>query len=651
MRICLASSEHSSWGGIGNETRSLAVLLGGRHEVTFVQVAECDPGGAPPAPLPGVREVSGRPSPDLARLSFSCDSHRESAALLEAIEGAYGDAGPDYLEVTDYHANGLVPLQARKAGHPLLRDTLVGVRASATVELLSVHDGTLYEPGVELVSALEREQFRLADRLLWHGGDTLDMYRRYYSDVDLPEAVRVPAAFDRPATPPIAEARDVDRPLEILFVGRLQRCKGALDLVEACLGLDDDNWRLTMIGADTATAPVGQSVRMTIETMCGGDPRVNLVEPIPYEELQRRWVEHDLLVVASTLEVYGNVAVEAMRAGLPVLTTPVGGPVGIVEHGVTGWHTDGLGAEPIRRALSHLLANRGEVERVRASGAVYERFLQLTDPDLILERYDRMLTAATAPQPRRVTRSDQPLVTAVVPYYRSSDYIEEAVDSLLGQSHRNLEVLVVNDGSFEEEDEILDRLVADRRIEVVTKLNGGESSARNLGICLARGEYVAMLDADNAFEEDFVARALETFRSDPSLAYVTCRLRFVLPDGSDFESGGYVPLGNRVLANDSYESNDSNNWDGDTVALIPRRIFSELGYRYEPIAGMQSDWELYRHLREDGRFGAVIPELLVRYRVRPESVSRSHGLPYSKRSWNEARSRRRKRRIRWIGEE
>jgi hypothetical protein len=168
-------------------------MLGGtHHEVALVQAGGGGSHGRRPAPAAGVIEVSARPSPDLARLSFSCDAHRESAAVLEAIEEAYGDTGPDYLEVTDYHANGLVPLQARQAGHPLLRDTLVGVRLAATAELVSVHDGTLYQPGIELVAALEREQFRLADRLVWRGGDTLNLYRRHYADIDLPEAVFIP---------------------------------------------------------------------------------------------------------------------------------------------------------------------------------------------------------------------------------------------------------------------------------------------------------------------------------------------------------------------------------------------------------------------------------------------------------------------------
>jgi glycogen synthase len=648
LKICLVSSEQSPWGGIGHSLRVLATLLATRHEVTLIETG--GPPGEGTTPPPGVRVVSARPGPRLERISFSCDSHRRSAAVLEAIEATYDGAGPDYLEVTDYHANGLVPLQARRAGHPLLRDTLIAVRASSTAELIAVHDGTLHQPGIELVAALEREQLRLADRLLWRGGDTLDLYRRYYSDLELPEAVRVPPPLDRPQTPPVAAARGTDRPLEIIFVGRLQRFKGTLDLVEACLGLEAEDWRLTLIGSDTATAPVGQSVEMTAEAMCGGDPRIRFEGPLGHEELQRRWARHDLLVVPSTFEVWGNVAVEAMRAGLPVLATPVGGPAGIVEHGVSGWHTDGLGTAAIRRALSRLLADRDEVERVRASGAVYERFLGLTDPEAVLAGYERLAGAARPPSASPPKRSGAPLVTGVVPYHRSSEHVVDAVESLLGQSHENLEVLIVNDGSFEPQDEILDRFDADPRVEVVTQLNRGESAARNLGAALARGEHVAMLDADNVLEPDFVARALAMLRAEPELAYVTCWLRFVGPDGAELDGRGYAPLGNRVVADDSYRSNDSNNWDGDTIALLPRRIFAELGYRFDPLAGIQSDWELYRNLREDGRFGAVIPALLARYRVRPDSLARAHGEALYQRAWGEARSRRRMRAMRWTAE-
>lgn len=649
MKVCLVSSEPTSRGEVGCSLRNLAPLLARRHEVTLVEAGGSEDGRLPGAVPPGVRRVFAEPgsNPDLRQLSFSCDAHRDSAAVLEAIERAYGRSGPDYLEVADRYASGLIPLQAREAGSATLERTLIGVRLASTTELIGANDGTLEEPGARMVSALEREQLRLADRLLWSGGDTLGLYRRYYSDLTLPEAVRIRLAFDRPQAAPVPERRPVDRSLRILFVGRLQRSKGIFDLVEACLGLARDDWRLTMIGPDTDTAPGGESARMTIEAMCGEDPRIEIEGPVPHDELQRRWPEHDLLVVPSTLEVRGEVALEAMRGGLPVLATPVGDLVEVVAPDLTGWHADGIGPDPIRRALDRLLADRGEVERVRSSGAIYERFLALTDPEEILAGYQRLLDGPVSAQARsRYDDDDPPLVTGIVPYFGAAAYVTDAVESLLDQTHPNLEVMIVNDGSFDEEDAVLDRLASDPRVEVVAQLNAGDSAARNLGAALARGEFLMFLDADNVLERDFVARALATMRRDPELAYVTCWLRFVAPDGSELERRGFAPIGNRVLADDS---NDVN-WDGDAIALVPRRLFSELGYRYEPTSAMQPDWEFYRCLREDGRFGAVIPQRLARYRVRPDSVTASPGPEFRRRSWVEVRSRRRKRAIRWIGQ-
>lgn len=645
MKICIASAEHSAWGGIGYSLRRLAAVLSSRYEVTLIQAGGGSESERPQgAAIPGVREIDAVPDGDFAGMSFSGEQHLRSAALLEAIERAYGASGPDYLEVCDYRANGLVPLQARRAGHRTLRDTLVGIRVASSAELLALHNGTSRQGEMRLAAELEREQFRLADLLLWPGGDVLDLYRRYYTDLSLPEAVLVRRPFAVPATAPLAGPRDPDRPLSILFVGRLQRHKGALDLVQACLRLQRDDWRLTMIGADTPTAPMGQSVRMTIEGLSDGDPRVEIEDALSHEELQHRWSEHDLVVLPSTFEVWSNVAMEAMRAGLPVLATPVCGFAEIVDDGVSGWLTDDLGADAIGRVLGRLLADRGEVERVRRSGAVFERFLALTDPATVLAAYENMFADAEPVHSRAPRSSDdrEPLVTVIIPYYHAHRYVKDAVGSVRDQTHRNLEILIVNDGSFELRDSILGELEREPGVRVVTQMNQGECAARNLGIELARGEYVAMLDADNLFEPEFISRALAMLRREPELAYVTSWLRFVGPDGAELPDGaGYAPLGNRVL------KREDENWDGDTAALFPRSLFGDLEQGYDPDSSAYGDWDLYRRLRDEGKFGAVIPERLVRYRVLPDSLLRAYGEGLHRRGWDESRDWRRQSRTRW----
>ena len=573
-----------------------------------------------------VREIVAEPSEELAAMAVAGEDHRRSAAVLEAIENAYGEEGPDYLETCDRGAPGLVPLQARRGGHRSLRGTRIGVRLVGSAELTALHDAALADPGMRTLSDLERAQLPLADRLVWPGGDGLDLYRRYHR-VPLPDGAQIPIPVDLPDDPARGGCRDPVEPLRILYCGHLSRGKGAADLAEACLGLPLDDWRLTMVGADTQTASFRQSMRDSVEEVFGGDARVAIEGPVPPEERRRLMAEHDVMVAPSRFDIWPTEVLEAMGSGLPVLATPVGGLVEIVDHGVTGWLTADVGPAAIRAGIGDLLERREEVARVRESGAVFERARRLADPDLILGAYSELFTdldLGRASARRRGGTGGEPLVSGIVPYFRASAHIGEAIDSLF-----------VNDGSFEIEDEVLAKLAKRERVRVVTQLNAGEAAARNLGVLLAEGEYLIMLDADNVAEPEFVARAIEVFRSEPELAYVTCWLRFTAADGSPFsEPSGYAPLGNSVVRD------EDQNWDGDAFALIDRRLFDELGYRYETEASTHADWELYRRLREDGRFGTVIPERLVRYRVVAGSLMRAYGSELQERAWREARDRR-----------
>lgn len=648
MKLCLVSPPRRPAEQGAACFEQLAELLAGEHEVTLVRVDERG-GRSSPEPAgerPRYREVRAEPQPEMTRTVFAGDAHRLSAAVMEAIEAAFDRQGPDYVEVADRHAHGLVPLMARRCGNPLFSRTLFGVRLLGSAELESLHNGALGEPDMRLLGELEREQLRLADRLIWPGGDALDLYGRYYGE--LPEATRIGQPFMPADPPPTPKPRASGEPLRILYVGGLRRCDGALDLAEACLRLPVDGWRLTMIGADTATAPAGQSVELTLGEMLGADPRLTIEGPPAAADLGRAFRAHDLLVVPPTFAVWPRVALAAMRAGLPVLATPVGGLVEIIADGVTGWLTGDSGPGAIRESLLRLLDDRAALERVRSSGEIYERFLALTDPGPILSGYEDLLkagAASSAPRRRRPAGGEEPLVSGVVPYYRGSAFVEEAVSSLLGQTHRRIEAVVVNDGSFEPSDGVLERLAADPRVRVVTQLNRGETSARNLGARMARGEYLVMLDADNVLEPRFVARALEVLDREPGLAYVSCWLRFIGADGSLLaEPAGYAALGNRVVRD------DTNNWDGDTLALLPRRIFTELSLRFDPSAVIYSDWELYRALREAGLYGVVIPERLARYRMLSSSLQRAHGIELQRRGWEEARERRLLRSTRWTAE-
>lgn len=94
--------------------------------------------------------------------------------------------------------------------------------------------------------------------------------------------------------------------------------------------------------------------------------------------------------------------------------------------------------------------------------------------------------------------AQEPLISVIVPVYNTKAYLDRCVQSILSQTYTNLEVLLVDDGSKDGSGELCDELAAkDDRIMVLHKENGGSSSARNLGLAKAKGEYIGFVDSDD----------------------------------------------------------------------------------------------------------------------------------------------------------
>lgn len=101
------------------------------------------------------------------------------------------------------------------------------------------------------------------------------------------------------------------------------------------------------------------------------------------------------------------------------------------------------------------------------------------------------------------------LVSVIVPIYKQEDYLIECIESLLKQTYSNIEIILVDDGSPDKCPDICDQFAfKDKRIHVVHKKNGGVSSARNAGIQIARGKYIAFLDSDDKFFPDKIFKCL-----------------------------------------------------------------------------------------------------------------------------------------------
>lgn len=112
------------------------------------------------------------------------------------------------------------------------------------------------------------------------------------------------------------------------------------------------------------------------------------------------------------------------------------------------------------------------------------------------------------------------LVTAIIPAYNYARFLPRAIDSVLAQTYTQIECLVVDDGSTDDTAEVLAGY--GDRIRTIRQTNSGLSAARNTGISFAQGEYVALLDSDDWWAPEKIARQVACLESDPTLAAVGC---------------------------------------------------------------------------------------------------------------------------------
>ncbi|MBO4906364.1 MAG: glycosyltransferase family 2 protein [Bacteroidaceae bacterium] len=106
------------------------------------------------------------------------------------------------------------------------------------------------------------------------------------------------------------------------------------------------------------------------------------------------------------------------------------------------------------------------------------------------------------------------MISVIIPVYNSAPYLRRAIDSVLEQTYENVEVILIDDGSTDGSDSICDSYISDSRVKVVHKQNEGQAKARNIGMDLATGEYVAFVDSDDRIEKDMLEYCIRLMQKE-----------------------------------------------------------------------------------------------------------------------------------------
>lgn len=210
------------------------------------------------------------------------------------------------------------------------------------------------------------------------------------------------------------------------------------------------------------------------------------------------------------------------------------------------------------------------------------------------------------------------LVSIIIPAYNCAKYLPDAIESALNQTHPRVEVIVVNDGSPDNTDEV----VAPYRDRIIyhKQTNRGLSASRNVGVMLSKGEFLNFLDADDFLYPTKIERQLAVFAAKSDAGVVISGYDFIEEDGKRIMSSVHKPWNGdgfeRLMRHESFACH---------AALLRRDVF-ERSMRFSediPAGEYQEDWQLWIDMVLDGVQFYSRPEPLCAYRYREGAGSRN----------------------------
>ena len=217
-----------------------------------------------------------------------------------------------------------------------------------------------------------------------------------------------------------------------------------------------------------------------------------------------------------------------------------------------------------------------------------------------------------------------PKVSVVMPVYNGEKFLQEAIESILNQTFRDFEFLIVDDGSTDGSEEIISRYAdTDERIHLISNpKNLGIAEATNVGVAHARGEYIALMDQDDISHPDRLSTEVAYLDLHPEICVVGGNTAVLGEDGRTHNRRPV--LTSPVLIR--WGLLFGNQLRNPTV-LIRQDIFTKLGMRYENFAPLQ-DYRFWLKLSMRCWF-TNLPENLVTYRLHHDNASISQSDKYS----------------------
>lgn len=201
---------------------------------------------------------------------------------------------------------------------------------------------------------------------------------------------------------------------------------------------------------------------------------------------------------------------------------------------------------------------------------------------------------------------EQPLVSAIIPVYNCERYLVDAIESVLAQTYRPIEIIVVDDGSL---DDTADIAQSCKEVRYIYQTNQGQGPAMNAGIKAARGEFIAFLDADDLWTPNKLGVQMDYLTEHPHVGYVIARMQNFLEPGIELP---------RRMTKDLLLTETVGLSVGTLVAR--KTVFEHVG-NFDASYCHAKDVDWFVRAREAGIRMAILPEILLHRRLHSRNRS------------------------------
>ena len=209
--------------------------------------------------------------------------------------------------------------------------------------------------------------------------------------------------------------------------------------------------------------------------------------------------------------------------------------------------------------------------------------------------------------------NSEPKVSIIIPTYNQSQYLEEAMESVLNQTYQNIEIIIVDDGSTDNTSEVVKSF--DNKIIYIPQKNKGASSARNAGIKKAQGQYVAFLDSDDMWIKNKLEKQIKFIQNNPEIGLLGTGC-YQMVDINKMIYKKIFPAKNEILQKDLIKYNPFI----QSSVIIRKDIFNDIGL-YDEKFKESEDYDLWLRIAQKYKV-ANIQEALVTKKYYEKGLSK-----------------------------